>query len=81
MYNIFYIVIGNHMEKEGIKVWISWKYKQKNKRPSGKESTKLRITQKEETLTEKWRDLRAKGTHKHKEASLKHFDNHRCLSR
>ena len=27
----------------------------------------------------KWRDLQMEGTHKHLEASLKCFDNHRCL--
>ena len=32
-------------------------------------------------LPKKWTDQRAKGTHKHMEAWLKCFDDHRCLSR
>ena len=35
---------------------------------------------KEETLTEKLRDLWRKGKHKHTETYLIYFDKHRCLS-
>ena len=36
---------------------------------------------KRKLLPKKWRDLWMKGTHKHKEALLKHFHDRRCLSR
>ena len=34
---------------------------------------------KRKTLTEKWRGLHRKGTHKHTETYLKYFYDHRCL--
>jgi hypothetical protein len=47
-------------------------------------STEVQITQKqktkEETLTEKIKRPPDKGTHKHTEAEVIHFDNHICLS-
>ena len=49
-----------------------------------RESTEVWITQKRKRkgklLSKKLKDFQMKVTHKHTEASLIRFDNHRCLS-
>ena len=54
------------------------------KRPCGKESTEVRITQNKgkewENSYKNSRDLQRKGTCKHKETYSKYFDGHRHLS-
>ena len=47
---------------------------------SGSIGQQEKLKSKGKTLTEKWRDLWRKGTHKHLETYLKYFDCHRCLS-